>query len=375
MEEPRSPWPPISYWMRVGAGLLVVVALGQMVVALQNLLILIGVSLILAIGFQPGVNWLERRGLARGAAVAAIFLTGIVVIGAFLAMVIPTVITQIGSLVDKAPDYIRRAQEGNGFIANINQKFDLIGKLRQLSSDLPSTALSLIRSFTSFLFNMITVLILTLYFTTALPKMQQSIARLLRKDDRADFGRILRESTALVGGYMLGNLLVSLIAGVASFVALLIIGVPYAAAIAFWVALADLIPTVGALLGAGAAVIVAAFSGPPELIATIIFFVVYQQVENYFIAPRIMGKTVEMSAAAVIVAVLIGGSLAGFAGALLALPAGAIVKVTVQELFVRPRLEHVRLSDAAALVPAAPVDAIAGKRRRRPRRRKLPPSE
>ncbi|HEX9697139.1 MAG TPA: AI-2E family transporter [Actinomycetota bacterium] len=338
-------WPSVGYWMKVAAGVLVVFAVANMVVALRQILILILVSLILAIGIQPGVHWLVSKGMRRGSAVATIFVVGAMVVMGFLAMITPAIITQIGDLVTQAPDRIREAQEKNKFIADINERFDLTGKLTDLAENLPSTALSLIRSFTAFVFNLLTVMILTLYFATALPKMEIGIARLLRRENREEFSTILDESTGLVGGYMIGNLVVSVIAGAVSFVALLLIGVPYPAALAFWVALADLIPTVGALLGALAAVLVAAFAGVPVLVATIVFFVIYQQIENYVIAPRVMTRTVEMSAAAVIVAVLIGGTLAGFAGALLALPTAAIIKVILQRVYLHERLEVVRRAD------------------------------
>lgn len=346
-------WPPITYWMKVAAGVLVVLFLANMIIAIRQVLILILVSLILAIGLQPGVNWLVRKGMRRGSAVAAIFVVAALVILGFLAMITPTIIGQIGQLVESAPDRIRKAQETNKFLADLNERFDLTGKLTSLGQTLPSTALSLIKSFTAFVFNLLTVMILTLYFATAMPKMEVGIARLLRRDNREEFSTILDESTSLVGGYMIGNLVVSLIAGVVTFVAMLLIGVPYPAALAFWVALADLIPTVGAILGALAAVLVAAFAGVPVLIGTIIFFLIYQQLENYVIAPRVMTRTVEMSAAAVIVAVLIGVTLAGFVGALLALPTAAIIKVIVQRIFLADRLEAVRLADQTPPEPDA----------------------
>ncbi len=339
-------WPPVAYWWKVAAGVLVLYALAQMIVAVRQVLILIMVSLVLAIGFQPTIAWLERRGLKRGLAVALMTLIGFLVIGGFVALIVPTIIRQVGDLVDKAPEYLRRAQEENKFIADLNERFELGSKLQQAAGDVPSTIFSLFKSFTSLVFNSLTIAILTLYFTTAMPRLRNGVAQLLRRDEREHFEAILEESTERVGGYVLGNILISLIAGVVSFVALLVIGVPYAAALAFWVALTDLIPTVGAILGALAAVLVAAFSGVPTLVATAVYFAVYQQVENYVIAPRVMKKAVEMSAAAVIVAVLIGGSLLGFVGALLALPVAAVIKIAVRQLYLRERLEVVRAEDA-----------------------------
>lgn len=338
-------WPPITYWMKATAGVLVVLALARAVIEVQNVLILIVVALVLAIGFQPAVAWLERFGLKRGWAVTAIFLAGVLVIGAFLALVLPVIIREVGGLVRDAPDYIRRAQQESELFQRLNERFDLSERLASLGRELPTTALSLIRSFTAFLFNSLTVLILTLFFMSAMPRLRHGVAALLRVEHRDEFESILEESTQRVGGYVLGNLAVSLIAGVVSFIVLFTIGVPYAAALAFWVALADLIPSVGAILGAIPAVLVAAFVGLPEFIGTIVFFVVYQQVENYLIAPRIMRRTIDMSVATVIIAVLIGGSLLGFVGALLALPMAAIIKAAVRELFLEDRLEEIGASE------------------------------
>ena len=149
---------------------------------------------------------------------------------------------------------------------------------------------------------------------------------------------MFEESVQRIGGYVSGNIGVSIIAGTGAFIALTIIGVPFAAALAMWVAIADLIPTVGATLGALAAVAVAAFSGWGQAVATIIYFVLYQQFENYVIVPRVMKKAVDLSPAMVIVSVLIGGSLAGFAGALLALPVAAAVKVVIKDVWLAGRV-------------------------------------
>ena len=335
-------WPPVTYWMKVTAGVLLVVGLAFVLMAIGEILVLVLVSVVLAMGFQPAVGWMVRRGLSRGWAVAAGVLAAVVVVGSFLALVLPDIIRQIGELVEAAPEYLRQAQEGSGFLADLNQQFDLQGRLQELSGSLPETVLGLVGSFAAFIFNAVTVLVLTIYITVNLPKLRAGVARLLGREHRAEFEEILDESVQRVGGYVLGNLAVSAIAGVTSFVFLVLIGVPFAAALAFFVALTDLIPTVGALIGAAVASTVAAFAGVPELIATIAFFLVYQQIENYVIQPRVMRRTVEMSAALVILAVLIGGTLLGVVGALLAIPIAAVVKVAVRELYVEDRIEEVQ---------------------------------
>src|SRR3954466_12137107 len=217
-------WPPVSYWMKVGAGLLVVFVAARGGAAVANVILLVLASLVLALGLQPAISWMERRGTRRGWAVALISIAAIVLIGGFLALVIPIVIKQLAGLVDAAPGYLTRAQRGNGILAQLDDQFDLMSKLRDLSSQLPTTAFAVAKSFTALVFNTLTVFILTAYFSTALPQVQRAIARLMKRDHRENFQRILEESTTRIGGYVMGNLVVSVIAGAVSVVGLLLLG-------------------------------------------------------------------------------------------------------------------------------------------------------
>lgn len=348
-EEPR--WPPVTYWMKVAAAVLLVLAVARVLLAVGDVLVLVLVSVILAFGFQPAVSWLARRGLSRGWAVTVGLLLGAVVGGVFLALVLPGVIRQLAALVEIAPEYLQRAMRESPLLADLNERFDLESAFQDTGSELPGTVLGLVGSLTSLVFNSLTVLILTIYFTVKLPDMRDAVATLLGRRERADFHQIFEESVERVGGYVLGNLVVSAAAGVTSFVALVVIGVPFAAALAFLVALTDLVPTVGAIIGAAVASAVAAFVGIPELIATAAFFVVYQQVENYVIQPAVMRRAVDMAAPVVILAVLIGGTLLGVIGALLAIPTAAIIKVAFRELYLEDRVERVRTDDHQASPP------------------------
>jgi predicted PurR-regulated permease PerM len=328
--------------MKATAAVLLVIGAARLLLAVGDILVLVLVSLILAFGFQPAVAWLVRRGLSRGWAVTVGLLMGALVIGAFLALVLPDVIRQLAGLIETAPEYLDRAMRESPLLADLNERFDLEASLEGWSGELPGTVLGLVGSFASLVFNSLTVLILTIYFTVNLPKMRDGVAMLLGRRERADFEEIFQESIDRVGGYVLGNLAVSVVAGVTSFVALVVIGVPFAAALAFFVALTDLIPTVGAIIGAAVASAVAAFVGLPAFIATVVFFLVYQQVENYLIQPAVMRRAIDMSAPVVILAVLIGGALLGVLGALLAIPTAAILKVAFRELYLEDRLESVR---------------------------------
>jgi predicted PurR-regulated permease PerM len=314
-----------------------------LVLAVGSVLILILISLVLAIGFQPAVEWLERRGLRRGWAVALGILLGTLVVGGFLWLVLPDIVRQASELARAAPGYLQDLQQGEGFVPDAIRELDLIQRVQELGAQLPGTVFGILGGLAAFVFAALTVLILTIYFTVNMPRMRSGVARLLRPGgEREDFEAILRRSTEQVGGYVLGQLVVVTIAGVSAFIALAIIGVPFAAAIAFFVALMDLIPTIGAVIAAVVASAVAAFEGVPELIATAAYFLVYQQIENYFIQPRVMGRAIQMSAALVIIAVLLGGTLLGPVGAILAIPMAAILKVVLHELFVEDRIEEVK---------------------------------
>lgn len=334
--------------MRVTAAVLLVVALARILLAIGDVLVLVLVSIILAFGFQPAVGWLVRRGLSRGWAVTVGLLLGGVVVGAFLALVLPDVIRQLAELVETAPEYLERAMRESPLLSDLNERFDLRSAVEDAGTELPGTVLGFVGSFASLVFNTLTVLVLTIYFTINLPNMRNTVAALLGRRERDDFHQIFQVSVDRVGGYVLGNLAVSAVAGVVSFVALAVIGVPFAAALAFFVALTDLVPTVGAIIGAAVASVVAAFVGIPELIATVVFFVAYQQVENYVIQPAMMRRAVDMAAPVVILAVLIGGTLLGVIGALLAIPTAAIIKVAFRELYLEDRVERVRTEDLQA---------------------------
>jgi predicted PurR-regulated permease PerM len=258
-------------------------------------------------------------------------------------LVIPPLVREVSQLASDIPGYVARLQHDNGFFGDLERKYHLSQKLQSLIQDLPSkassslgTILGFTKSIASTIFNSLTVTILTIYFLLAASRLRALALALIRTDEG---DRVFDEALAKIGGYVSGNITISVIAGVAAWIALTILGVPFAAALAMWVAIADLIPTVGATLGAIPAVIVAAFSSLGDGIATLVYFVVYQQVENYVISPRVMAKAVDLSPAAVIVSVLIGGSLAGFAGALLALPLAAAAKVAIRDLWLGRRLE------------------------------------
>ena len=334
---PDGRLPAMAYWARVTltvAGALVVLLAAWRV---RNILLLVLVAAVFAVGLDPQVRWLQRRRLSRGWAVMVIVLASVGLLGLLGWLVIPAAVGQTQQLASHGPDDLDRLEHASGVLGTLQQRYDLAQRLREATAQLPSLALTKAPGITasagSGIFKVLTVAVLTLYFLVGLPRGQAAATALLagRHGDRNV--RILEESLGRIGGYVSGNLVISVIAGSLAFAVLELLGVPFAAALGCWVAIADLIPSVGAMLGAVLCVIVAWFSPGGHAIAVAAYFVVYQRVENYFILPKIMTKAIDLSAPTVLVTLLIGASLAGLEGALIALPIAATGKVLIRELW------------------------------------------
>jgi predicted PurR-regulated permease PerM len=315
--------------------------------AVRSTLLLVLVAAVLAVGLDPPVRRLQRLRISRGWAVTLIFLATVGFLAIFAFLVIPPLIREVRQLASDIPGYIDKLKTSQGWVGDLEDKYHLSTKLKEVTDRLPTLAsqslgrvLGITASVASVIFNLLTIAILTIYFLMSLPQTERAIEATFSGEHRTRNKRVFEESVQRIGGYVSGNIATSIIAGVAAYIFLRILGIPFAAALGMWVGIADLIPTVGATLGALAAVAVAFLGGSVgDGIATVVYFVVYQQVENYVIVPRVMKKAVDLSPAAVIVSVLVGGSLVGFAGALLALPLAAAAKVVVREMWLKPRID------------------------------------
>jgi predicted PurR-regulated permease PerM len=323
---------------------LTVAAVGVLLYGLyliRSILVLVLVAAFFAIGLDPLVRALTRWRLKRGAAVAVVFLGVIVFVGGFVASVTPPLVKQTQNLAERIPEFATELSTRSGRFQDLDRQYDISKRVRAAVNDVPSIAgrslggaLGVARSVGRAIFSVVTVIILTVYFLLDLPNLINGAGKLVAKSRRERMQKHANVVFDRISGYLLGNIGVSVVAGVVSFIALTALRVPYALPLAMWVAIADLIPMVGASLGAIPAVIVAFFSGLWTGIGTLIFFAVYQQVENYFVAPRVMKRAVDISPAAVILAALIGGTLLGFVGALLAIPVAASIKVLTQEIWI-----------------------------------------
>lgn len=343
---PKGDGPSTAAVVRIVITIVATLAVVYAVYLVRSVLVLVLVAGFLAVGLDPAVRRLEGFGLSRGAAVGGIFLTALVFIGAFVLAVVPPLAGQVADFARNFPDYVRDIADDNTLLSDWISENQLAARLETAVGQIPSTIggsfgriVGLAGSVLGQLFNFLTVVILTVYFLLSLSRIRHGSLRLVPQSRRARFAELLDPVLEKIGGYIAGQVMVALVAGALAFVFLAIVGVPFPVALALWVAIAALIPLVGATLGAIPAVIVAFFDSTGVGIATLVYFVVYQQVENYVIAPRVMTRAVDISPAAVLLAALVGGSMLGFVGALMAIPAAASIKLIAQEV-VLPRLER-----------------------------------
>jgi predicted PurR-regulated permease PerM len=330
--------------------------------SVRAILVRVLVALFIAVSLDPAVRWLARRGVRRGVAVTLIFLVAFGLAAGFLLSVIPPLVTQFRSLVDDLPGYLSRLQDRSARFRELNDRFNVSQQLEGLVGTLPSRVGSGVLGVTSrvfgAVFNTLTVLVFTIYFMADMPRIRSGVVRLFPVERRARARQVVDLVVDKVGGYMIGNIIISIIAGVASYIAFTILGVPFQVPLAFLIAVCDLIPMIGATLGAVIGVTVALFTTDlwPTVVLVAAFFLAYQQLENYVIAPRVLKTTVELGAAAVLIAGLIGGTVLGLVGALMAIPVAAAVNVLLNERLTAHELAAGAIPGAAAVAPPPPAD-------------------
>jgi len=326
----------------VGAlGVLAAYGLVQTVTRITSVLILLVTSLFLALGLDPIVQRIQAHGPRRGIAVSIVLVT---VVGAFagvLALVVPPVVIEASQLAEQAPDLadnllknptLRGLDDQYGVVTTLQEAMAKRVKDQSLWTSLFGGVFGAGKAVLSGFFSTFTVLVLTLYFLASLPTVKAAMYRMVPRSRRQRVTFLSEEITRRVGGYFIGQLSVATINGVLSFLLLTIIDIPYAAVLAVTVGLLGLVPMVGATIGAIVVLIVALFSSTSDAIVVGVYYVLYQQLENYVIAPRVMSHTVAVPGSITIVAALVGASLLGVLGALMAIPVAAGLLLLYQEV-------------------------------------------
>jgi predicted PurR-regulated permease PerM len=328
----------IAFFATLGVG--VAYEILHAVVLARQVLVLVVVALFLAVGLNPAVEWLGHR-MRRTIAVTVVIGAMVGLFGGFVAAAVPPISKQATALADDTPGYLDRLRNDNSVVRDLDNRFHFINTVKERVDKGPTFGVGAIngvigigKAVVSAVFAVLTVFILTIYFLANFPEIKRWSLRLVPRSRRPRVGLIADEALRRVGGYVLGNLATSVVAGITALIFLEILRVPYAVALALFVAVLDLVPLVGATIAAVIVSAVALFHSLPVGIATIIFFVIYQQFENYVLVPRIMKRTAEVSPLATVVAALIGGTLLGIVGALLAIPVAAAIQIVVDEVVV-----------------------------------------
>jgi predicted PurR-regulated permease PerM len=307
----------------------------------RRVLTWIVVAVLLSVVLGPVVDLAEHRmRLRRVFATLLVFLLALIALASIVTVFVRPLATEGPEFIDRLPGYVEDARAGRGPIGGLVQRYNLDqylernqGRLRESVNRVTEPALGVLRSIFTTVIALVTIFVLTFLMVLQGPKLLRSWISALPEDRQERVRRVAADCSKAVTGYMTGNLLISAIAGILTYLVLWVMGVPYRGVVALFVAFADLIPLVGATLGAIVAIAVAALHSLPAALVVLVFFVVYQQAENHLLQPLIMSRTVELSALTVTVAILIGVELLGFLGALLAIPVAGILHVIGRDLY------------------------------------------
>ena len=330
---------PFMFGLTGALGVLTAWGLAQALVSARSVIVLTLVALFLAAGLNPIVEALQRRRVPRRAAISIVFVAVIAFFVLFGLAIVPPVTSETTNFIQAIPGYVNELL-GNETIKQLDAEFQLLARLRDyvVSGDLGATVAGGILGAGAVvldgIFSGFTLLVLTLYFLGSLPTIKEYLLSLVPASRRARTRAMSDEILDGIGGYVAGNVLISAIAGVVAWLFLVIAGAEYALALALVVAVTDLIPLVGATIGAVIVTGVTLLQSVPLGIASAIFFLIYQQVENYLIYPKVMKRSVDVAPAVTIIAALFGGALLGIVGALIAIPAAAAVALIIREVVI-----------------------------------------
>jgi predicted PurR-regulated permease PerM len=344
--KPFSRRAPYMMGLLGGLGLLSAFAIGEVLITIRSALVLIIVSLFIAAGLDPLVRVLERRGVRRSLAVLLVIVGVLLVLALFIFALAPVIADQVRAIGRNAPDWLDRLQH-NRRIQSLDDQYHFIERLQsfvtggdfvgKVFGGVLGVGLAVLNA----LLNAFLITVLTLYFLASFDKIKRSVYHLApasRRDRVSKLGDRIFEG---IGGYVSGAFVIALCAGVSSLAFLFIVGMgKYAVALAFVVMVTDVIPMIGATIGAVIVTAICFTDSVQTGIIAAIFYIAYQQFENYVIYPRVMSRSVDIPGVLTVIAALVGASLLGVVGALLAIPTAAAILMLVREVFVRAQDER-----------------------------------
>ncbi len=353
MEERLVRFRPRAVLVVLGIILAAIVMIEILQVA-RGVLVWVFIAVFLAVALNPAVDWLQERGVRRrGAAVAIAYVGALLAIVGLGASFVPVLIEQVNNFVEALPDYVEDLTRGEGRLGFLEREYQITDRVREAVGEggatqllgLSDTALAVTKGVLTAVVATVTIAFLTLFMLLEGPAWVERFYSLLPAHAQPRWRAVGREIYRTIGGYVTGNLTISIIAGIVSTLVLLVLGVPYAVALGLLVALLDLIPLAGATIAAVIVTTVGFLDATTSGIVLLVFFIVYQQLENHVLQPIVYGRTVQLSPLAVLIAVLIGAELAGVIGALAAIPIAGTVQVVLLD-WLAHRRSRVAVVDA-----------------------------
>jgi predicted PurR-regulated permease PerM len=326
--------------LRVLMIMLIVAVSLEIVWIARHVIAWIVIALFLALALDPLVGLIQRRtGLPRATAIGVAYLIVLIVVIAVGATFVPKLVDEVNGFANALPNYVHDLTHGRGRLGFLERKYHVVEKVRAQVANggakrvlgLSGAALSVTKSVITVIAATITIIFLTFFMLLEGGDWVERLYGLFPEESQPRWRRVGHDVYRTVGGYVTGNILISVIAGAGITIVLLVMGVPYAVALGLLVAVLDLIPLAGATVAGVIVCLVAFLHSIPAGIVVLVFFVVYQQLENHFLQPVIYGRTVQLSPLAVLVSVLVGAELAGIIGALAAIPVAGALQVIVRD--------------------------------------------
>ncbi len=330
------PWPWI--WRVLGAAAVVAfasLAFYAFFRAVRDLLIWVFISLFASFALEPAVDWLAKRGWKRGLATGVI-LFGVVILGVVMvSLMIPLLVQQVEALVRAAPDILEKlsgyTRRWFGFDVSIDtlkqQLTDANSAVAGFANDIAGNLFGVASALIATIFKLLTIGLFTFYLTADGPKVRRAVCSYLPPKQQETVLKSWEVGIEKTGAYLYSRLLLAIISGIATFLVLSVLGVPFAAPLAVWMGLvSQFLPTIGTYIAMALPLLVAVVQGPVDALILLVFFTLYQQVENYVLSPRITARTMQLHPALAFGCAIAGAGIAGIVGAFLALPFAAIVQ-------------------------------------------------
>jgi predicted PurR-regulated permease PerM len=367
---------PLRTILVIDAVVIVTWVLYRLLGRLREVILWLLVAAFIALVLHPAVSFLQRRGLRRGLAVAVVFVGAVVAFVGLLVLFGYPLVNSATRVAERLPAMVDQVHRGHGWLAHLLQRFGLLSwvqhnapRLKTAANNLSRPALSigtnLGRAVFSTILALTTIAFLSLFMLLEAPRMRTGLLGLMRPELRATVEEVASTVSRTVTAYVLGTIALSVTFGVVVLVTLAVLGVPFALLIGLWVALVAMIPLVGGLIAGVPSVALALLHSPTAGVVTAIVFVGFQLIENHFLYPVVMARTVRMNPLWVLVAVLVGANLGGvfgsslgaLSGALVAIPVGGAIQVVFQEVRSRTRSTAPVDDEGAVTAPMRPPQA------------------